>query len=182
MSRKRLHASKRQFDKFNLQRTVREHVERRADHGMPADKMRERIAGDDERELPPARGENERLSRAEIELVKMHGEAERLDRPATEVVITDARAARHEQRVPAGIRHAAHRRDQCAEVVASPLLRHEIGTGFGNESGHHRRVAIPDLPRIRDVFGRDQLASRDDVEDARTRRNQRTYIAKLCEE
>src|SRR6266566_1184642 len=92
----------RQLEVYRLPRRRRplEPLQGQANGNLESHEVRDRVTGNDEGYLLPARSENQRLARTDAHLPEMHLEAEFGQRPRSKVVVPHAGAAGNEQAVP----------------------------------------------------------------------------------
>ena len=77
----------------------------------------------DESDLPPARGEDERFSRADADLTKVHGESQGRQSAGAKIVIAHTGASGNEQGIPALGRMPLDFVDQQFQTVPAAALR-----------------------------------------------------------
>ena len=125
--------------------------------------MRERVSGDHECEVPPARGECQRLAGAEIELREVQRKAEFAQRARAEIMVAHARSAREQQHIPALDVGAADRAHELRGIVADSELMRDLRTSLGGERGDERGIAVADFSGFGNLVGRDEFAACRDV-------------------
>jgi len=129
--------------------------------------MRDRITGNDKRDLPLTRGKDQRLAWADIHLREVDGEAEFAQRPGAEIVVPHAGATGDEQAIPAFRRVRLNRVDEFIEIIAATVLGHQLCTGISEQGGDERGIGIANLPLGGRQRGVDDFVARRKMEDSR---------------